>query len=515
MVSPKKKLAIGRNVFHDSDSQEEDPGSVQPSARGRPRGKVRSSKLAGSASDDRPGLGFKPKARENSRWKRWQGLSRRKAGEEDDDIEIIVKFPSPQHSEREEPPGPPSHCSGLSNISSSGSGTAASQPQAQHAGIRVKVKTFENEEVGILTDSSHVTVLFHINQVWVNHPSIGYCSFREIYPSVELSKLLHPERAVLCWARQIPTTRECNYQATVVWLEGEPPAESLYRTSDLVSQLNFQQSEYLSGSLAQYDVRNLEDRPRTVSGAVQEWVSHEVGLVRLDDGGVALFHVSEVWVVSSSWVPYTSVMTSPPCLDYLAVGSRVSLAVRRLTASPSSELQWQALILWNTETCRAEEERMAASAFYSRRGLEPGQVPQNYVAKLSSLSARTELVRQLDLTWDRLKSLCKFDMKAIHPVAAILNLLPADWEARVDKIVDQENGVICVTHKDGLDMSGELRLGVTKIFAIFHIEDVYTITGDKYRVGPDQTIFSLAKQPVDLTARCIVRKAVNIAEIRD
>ena len=280
-------------------------------------------------------------------------------------------------------------------------------------------------------------------------------------------------------------------------------------------QLNFQQSEYQTGRLAQFEVVNCPpDRQRAVSGVVQEWISHELGLARLEDGGVALFHVSEVWSLVSSWVPYTSVVRSPPSQDYLSVGTRVSLAVRRIAASPSSELQWQALVLWNTERCRAEEERMATSAFiYSRRGLEEGQVPHNYITRFSSLSARTDLVRQLDLTWDRLKSLCKFDLKAVHPVAAILNLLPADWEARVDKIVDHENGVICVSHKDGLDMSGDLRLGVTKMFAVFHIEDVYSVTGEKYKVGPDQTIFSLLRTPVDLTARCIVRQAFIIAQL--
>ena len=172
-------------------------------------------------SDDRPGLGLK--ARENNRWKRWQGLSRKKGGEEDDEIEIIAKFPSPEPSPEEKEDKPePTPSPGLPTVSSS-------SQQPQHAGVKVTVKTFENEEVGILAGSSHVTVLFHVNQVWICHPTIGYCSFREIYPTSELSKHLSPGQAVLCWARQIPQTRDCNYQATVVWLEGEPPSESLYR----------------------------------------------------------------------------------------------------------------------------------------------------------------------------------------------------------------------------------------------------------------------------------------------
>ena len=218
--SPKKKLAIGRNVFHDSDSQEEDSDRGRARGRGGARGRGRASQCE---SDERSGLGFTPKPRENSRWKRWQELSRKKDGE-GDEIEVIAKFPSPQPS----PELDQAQTSGLSNNSST-VGQSVSQPLSQHAGVKVTVKSFENEEVGILTGSSHVTVLFHINQVWVDHPSLGYCTARELYPTRDFSKLLYPGRSVLCWARQISLTRDCNYQATVLWLEGDPPAESLYR----------------------------------------------------------------------------------------------------------------------------------------------------------------------------------------------------------------------------------------------------------------------------------------------
>ena len=72
------------------------------------------------------------------------------------------------------------------------------------------MKTFENEEVGVLTDHSTLTVLFHINQVWINHPSMGFVNFREIYPKSDLSKLLYPGRQVKCWARQITALKVRN-----------------------------------------------------------------------------------------------------------------------------------------------------------------------------------------------------------------------------------------------------------------------------------------------------------------
>ena len=62
-----------------------------------------------------------------------------------------------------------------------------------------------------------------------------------------------------------------------------------------------------------------------------------------------------------------------------------------------------------------------------------------------------------------------------------MNLLPEMWEGRVVKAVDNDNGVIMVTHKHGADMSGDLGLGVSKLYAIFHLDDVYNDSGAKLR----------------------------------
>ena len=70
-----------------------------------------------------------------------------------------------------------------------------------------------------------------------------------------------------CWARVVPPTREANHQATAVWLEGESPAEELfryfevfapppvpfYRTRDLATELNFHLTEYQTGRLGKLD----------------------------------------------------------------------------------------------------------------------------------------------------------------------------------------------------------------------------------------------------------------------
>ena len=93
------------------------------------------------------------------------------------------------------------------------------------------MKTFENEEVGVLTDHSTLTVLFHINQVWINHPSMGFVNFREIYPKSDLSKLLYPGRQVKCWARQITALKVRNGER----IFGEPKNPEITATNNIFS----------------------------------------------------------------------------------------------------------------------------------------------------------------------------------------------------------------------------------------------------------------------------------------
>ena len=355
-------------------------------------------------------------------------------------------------------------------------------------------------------------------QVWIRHPSIGFCNFREIYPKSDLSNILFPGKSVLCWARNVPPTREVTYQATVVWLESEPPSESIYRTPDLVQELNFHLAEYSSGGLSSLDTVNATPtKLRSVEGVVQEWISHEVGLVRLDDGGVALFHIAQAWAYRATWVQYTTLMTKPACLDYLALGTTVLLAVRPLAASEASELRYQALIIWNKEVCRAEEERQGVGrgdGMFSRRQVEEGDLPLSWVQEMAGDVSRTALLTALDTTWDSLKRLARLDLKSITPVAAVLNLLPLNWEAKIVKMVDSDNGVISVQHREaGTDLSGDLGLGVTNMFVMFNIEDVFGVTGDRYRTGPDTNVPSILGQPVDLTARCIVSEGASIASV--
>ena len=48
---------------------------------------------------------------------------------------------------------------------------------------------------------------------------------------------------------------------------------------------------------------------------------------------------------------------------------------------------------------------------------------------------RAALLSSLDATWDNLKRLARLELKAINPVAAVLNLLPLNWDARIVKVI--------------------------------------------------------------------------------
>lgn len=51
---------------------------------------------------------------------------------------------------------------------------------------------------------------------------------------------------------------------------------------------------------------------------------------------------------------------------------------------------------------------------------------------------RAALLSSLDATWDNLKRLARLELKAINPVAAVLNLLPINWDARIVKVITVE-----------------------------------------------------------------------------
>ena len=328
------KLAIGRNVFPSPDEElDEDPGTGGGGfSRGRPRGRwVRLGRGArpplpfkkmghsgggeSHSNEERPGLGFSGRPPvENARWKRWQQLSRRPGDDEagggdktDDDDGggdgggvagggggDLSRSMQGEHGRSR------GKADSRSRSVASDRSKSPSSADADGAGggRRVVVLTFENDEVGLLAGTTRdEKVLFHINQVWVNHPSAGFCPFREIYPTLDLSKQFYPGREVRCFKRKIPKSREATSQAWAVWLQGVPPDDELFRTAELAAELDFHLAEYASGRLRRLEMMVGVGQQRSLDATVQEYISQELGVAKLlppGDNGVVLFHLDQV-----------------------------------------------------------------------------------------------------------------------------------------------------------------------------------------------------------------------------
>ena len=491
------KLAIGRNVF----------GGAGPSRGGKERRRRHSGGgEVGGRTDDNPGLGYKgPPSRVNNRWLRWQGLCRKKDGQG-------------SKSRSRSPSG--SRSGGRSRETNYEEGEMhdeeeqeraiagrSKSPNKEHQGLCVTVLTYNSEEVGLLQRPGQEGggILFHLCQVWWRHPSLGLCNFRELLPSGSLSQHLHPGRGLRCLVRAVPPTRGVRSQATAVWLEGDGPAldprtRELLQTPLAIQELNSQLVEYQTGRLGRSEEALEPGRQVAVRGAVVEYVSLDCGVARLEQGGAALFHLEQVWHQEAGvWQPHRTLLTRPLAQGLLPLGTDVLLVLRPLPASPLSQLRWQALAVW-----RQKQEQ---GGLFCRR-VEEGALPPPYIARYSSLGARASLLKELENQFDTFKRLAKLDVKTISPVPVLLNLLPPEWQGQVVKVVDGEHGVVQLsTREQGGDMSGDLKLGVSKMFAIFHIEDVFSASGIPFKKSPNDTMVSLRGSWVDLTARSIVSDA--------
>lgn len=105
--------------------------------------------------------------------------------------------------------------------------------------------------------------------------------------------------------------------------------------------------------------------------------------------------------------------------------------------------------MWNKDLCAYKESldlRPDSRNMQFRQGLQEGGVPPNYIAMYSSEEAHRQLIRSLDQQFDNFKRVAKLNQTTIVPVAVSLNFLPADWEAKIYKAVDDEHGVIIIQH---------------------------------------------------------------------
>ena len=90
---------------------------------------------------------------------------------------------------------------------------------------------------------------------------------------------------------------------------------------------------------------------------------------------------------------------------------------------------------------------------------------------------RVNLVEELDSHHDNIKRLLKLDKSPFSeeflPVQAVLMGLPNFWQAQIVEALNDDFGIIRISPKRG----GELTVGVKNILVLFHVEDVFDISG--------------------------------------
>ena len=165
------------------------------------------------------------------------------------------------------------------------------------------------------------------------------------------------------------------------------------------------------------------------------------------------------------------------------------------------------MVVWNKEVCKYRETQVEEAGSWSQLrnpGLADGQVPQGYKEMYGNPENHAKLIKSMDIHFNDFKNITKLPLKNISGVPVLVNMLPSSWEASVYKVVDDENAVICIKHKRGSNLSGDSKLKIMKMFVIFHIDDVFTSSGEKFRKSPNEFMLQLHNQDVDLTARSIV-----------
>jgi len=395
-------------------------------------------------------------------------------------------------------------------------------------GASAKVKSYLNEEIGILTvfpgsgsrvksgeDVSNTQlVYFHIDQVWTKTSSIGLHQFREIYPTKDLKKKFPVDSKIWCNVRRIKT-EEAEFQAIVVCGEGEYEEWKQRLNS---AETFLQHSLEFNLSVIKY----METRKRecilnpfpsmsvvTVEAKVHEYFSLDVGFLKLCEGdsGVVLFHSNQVMVPASAhgkgWtrLKESSRRESKTMAEHLPLGMSVLVVVSQLPCHGCSQLRYQAQVVYKQSYSNLEDPA------------------QDFKKRYSSIKEKLELKKLLDKQFDTFKRMTKLDnsswSNSFSPVHAVLNGLPQDWQAVVVAVVNTEFGIIRLSRIHGEPLYTEQGMAPTMIHVLFHIDDVYDVHGFK-ATSSNMNMESLTDQYVDLTARTVCKrnKPVGIFDVQ-
>ena len=335
-------------------------------------------------------------------------------------------------------------------------------------------------------------VLFHVNHVWKNldnsfgkHNSQGHSPFLETNTYEELEKQLDVGSSVSLNARKISGT--ClPLQATAVWVSTLPPTN--YKTPHLVADLATKLNDFIFSQTGDVKYRSnpLYMSPdKMVAGEVKEYLSYETGLIVLESGPTALFHLNQVWTETEKKVLYKTVQDKL-LQQYLPIGAKVWVNYREIPAGEQTDLKYQATIVYS---------RVAEG--------KTDDIPKEYIERFQPFEARVALVSELDRIHDLVKKNLRRHRLITNtnfiPVHAVLNGLPEDWIAEIVAAVDQDFGIIKISHARG----HSLGRGVHILYALFHIEDVYDYHGLPSIQNPNITMNNVMNCKVNLTARSI------------
>ena len=344
-------------------------------------------------------------------------------------------------------------------------------------------------------------VLFHVNHVWKSldnsfgkHNSNGHTLFLESNTYEELEKQLDIGSTVSLNARKI-SGAELPLQATAVWVSTQPPAN--YKTPQLVADLALKLNDFIYSQTGDEKCRSnpLCGAPDSmVAGELKEYVSFEMGLIVLQNGHTALFHLNQVWTDSKSQVLLKT--TQDKLLEqYLPLGAKVWLNFIEIPAGKHSDLKYQATIV------------------YRRREGSDNSIPKAYIEKFQPYEARVALVAELNVLHDLFKKNLRKHRPVTNtnfiPVHVVLNGLPKDWTAEIVAAVDEDFGIIKISSSQGLAR------GVNFIYSLFHIEDVYDFNGLPAIQNPNINMKNLMNCQVNLTARSICISALEPEKLID
>jgi len=350
-------------------------------------------------------------------------------------------------------------------------------------GHSVQLDSWIDAERGLVKTRDGYNIVFHVNQMWELINRSYWTEMMEMYSLADIQRRFQIGTKLRCqYRKQLLGTY--SFQATCLWRDGAGPQN--YRTETYLSDLNRIAKEHREDTNITPSLFS-----KTRVGTVQEFISYETGLIRMLDGDncVALFSLDQVWEAQlNNKGDYLKNGSTASLHNYLPVGSLVYVIVRCFPHEKSSQLQYQCSLVWKKEFGQS--------------------TPTGFSVQTATRKARLELSKALDKIHDRIKKSTVisvlYPQKNVDPVIVpvFLNLLPVEGSAKILPPLSSEAkhvGLIEILMPDPRNTGKQI-----KLYAIFHMDDVYDESGTPYtKNNSDKAVIDLRKVEVDVIARCI------------